>query len=316
MEITSEYANQALKIHSEGKDKVGFLTVQKLVLSIYNESKTLIGFTVLTFKRGGSVKSGPTVFFEGFRNQGYGQLLRTSLHSYLLKRKVRKIYCTATVVNRDVVNYLLAAGYKVECQLTRQYGIFDELILGKILIPSRPSRLKNIATECRKKLESSKLISTGTPKKSDKGPLIAFIQRTFSKDFTKISKKVASSFVEDSFRNSDLAYEQKPKTILIGKLKNELIAACICLPKRGGSFKAVLLSDMDLPSLVFKELIFAVESIATKQRRSKIYYTVPEYRFDHIQNLRELKYSFEGVLIEPYSMNENVHIYSKILRKR
>lgn len=265
----------------------------------------------MTFKRGGSVKSGPTVFFYNYRHQGYGQLLRTQLHDYLKKKGFRKIYCTATVVNRDVVNYLLEAGYKVECQLERQYGIFDELVLGKILIPTK-RKLKKIVFSG---FEQRKPTYCGRPVKSDKEQTASFIKDQFSEDIVAISTKVAKKFTLDSFRNIDLSYEQKPKTLLISKRSNSIVAACICLPKRGGSFKAVLLSEKQR-SESLTELLKCVEKEAQRQNRKKIYFTVPEHRIDHLEQLRNSKYHYEGTLIEPYTRGINVHILSKIFRSK
>lgn len=294
-----------MKIHAEGKDSNGFLTIQKNVLSIYNENRDLIGFTVLTFKRGGSVKSGPTAFFVGSRSSGYGQLLREALSQYLRSKGYRKIYCTATVVNKEVVNYLLSAGYKIECQLKAQYGMFDELVMGKILLPSEPVLL-NYKSEFAK----DTLALVGLPTEADEAAISSFIQKHFSLDIVKVSKKVSSAFVKDSFRSPDLSYEQKPKTIIVSKTHKKILALCICLPKRGGSFKAVLLSGK-VSRTVLENIIRGAEREGKKKRRKKIYFTVPENRLDHIECLKKLKYRFEGTLHEPYQRGINIFIFSK-----
>ena len=69
-EITEQFATNILKSARLGYDPNGILTVRKEVMAIETGTRTLLGFTTLTHKVGGSVKTGPTVPLRGKRKRG------------------------------------------------------------------------------------------------------------------------------------------------------------------------------------------------------------------------------------------------------
>lgn len=276
------------------------------MLSVINEGKRLIGFTVLTYKKGHSVKTGPTLFFEEFRNDGYGYLLRTAIENRVRRKGFKKVYCTATISNKRVVNYLLSSGYKIEVQLSKQYGLHDELIFGKFVDESKKRIVKKDSLHSR----------GGTCRKVDrhdaKNPtLINFIREEFSKDIIKISKKNSEAFIVAGLEE-ETSYLKKTKRLFIAENRNEVLAAAICLPKRGGAQKIVLLSRTEnLKTLA--HLLKLIESDAKQKGRKKLYITLPENKRSLHDLLIKNGFLLEGFLEQPYKRNVNVYIYSKFI---
>src|SRR5690349_633528 len=71
-DIDEGFASGALRIHDLGYDPTGFFTTKKEVLEILDLRKRVIGFTTLTYKSGGCVKTGPTILRKPYRGKGYG----------------------------------------------------------------------------------------------------------------------------------------------------------------------------------------------------------------------------------------------------
>lgn len=264
---------------------------------------------VLTYKRGGSVKTGPTIFFRQYRDKGYGLLLRKSIEKWVLREGGRKVYCTATVNNRAVVNYLLSANYTIEAQLKNQYGQFDELIFGKILCDSNKSVKYRELEPISVKAQISDL--NKIPHLFDE--IVKFLQVEFSKDIVKINTSSARSFLKDSLRSGeDIPYEEKPKIALVVHHDEKILGLVILLPKRGGAIKGVISFGYNsLKNL--RELIKKSEAVARKAKRHKIYFTIPDNRFDLISVLKEEKFQTEGILRKPYKENINIIVSSKQL---
>lgn len=309
LDITEKYAIQALNIHKQGYDPVGFLTLKKEIISILNERKSLIGFCVLTYKRGGSVKTGPTIFLKRYQKHGYGILLRKALEEKLKQEGMRKVYCTSSSNNKAVVRYLLASGYKVEIQLAKQYGIYDELVFGKFLIETPSQNIPLVLPD----LQKNPGILHEVNIEKLKTQFVDFIQKQFSIDVIEISKKVAKNFVRDSFRSKDLTYEDKPKKIFAFSFRNKIGATALLLPKRGGSIKCVLLSSVKNVKLI-REMINKVEEYAIQENRHRLYFTIPENRLDIIHALKEENYKIEGILHSPYKANVNFYVIFKSLK--
>lgn len=287
---------------------MGFLTAKKKILSVFNENKQLIGFSVLTYKRGGSVKTGPTMFFESHRANGYGQIFRHALDKRLRQEKQRKVYCTSTVTNREVIGYLLRSDYRIECQLQSHYGMFDELVFGKLLAPETKLPLDYKFPAATR---APSCLIHHDPSEFEKH-LAVFMQREFSRDIAQIDLKIAKNFIKDACRKIDLTYEEKPKKLIFATLSSSVSILCICLPKRGGALKSVLLSSISCSNAVSK-VVLAVEKYARSEGRHKLYFTVPEFRQDLTITLKDLGYRTEGILRSPYKKSVDIFLMAKFL---
>lgn len=230
-----------------------------------------------------------------------------AVESWVLNNNCRKIYCTATINNKGVISYLLKSSYVIEAQLKSQYGMFDELVFGKIL------KNDNRAIKYRK-LPTSKVkadISELSNNQDLLPKLVDFMKEEFSEDIVKISKKVAESFLKDSLReDSSISYEKKPKYTLISHKDGKIFGCAILLPKRGGAIKAVLSFGFENVGEL-QRLIKKCEKFAKDKKRHKLYFTIPDDRFDYIEALKRLGYETEGILRKPYKKNKNIIVSSK-----
>ena len=115
--IDETFAEANLRIHDLGFDPAGFFTTRKEVLSINNERHVCIGFTTLTYKSGGCVKTGPTILLPQYRSRGYGQATRKAIEEHAVRLKARKLYCTCPETSEGTTRYLIASGMRVEAHL-------------------------------------------------------------------------------------------------------------------------------------------------------------------------------------------------------
>ena len=76
-EITSAFAQNLLSIELQGRDPYGFFTIGKDIwIAFEKDSERIIGFEVITRKRGGSIKLGPTYIESNVRKRGYATEIR------------------------------------------------------------------------------------------------------------------------------------------------------------------------------------------------------------------------------------------------
>src|ERR1019366_4975833 len=146
--IDETFAEANLRIHDLGFDPAGFFTMRKEVLSISNERNVCIGFTTLTYKSGGCVKTGPTILLPGSRGRGYGQSARRAIEEHVVRLNARKLYCTCAETSEETTRYLLASGMRVEAHLANHYSTtHNELVFGKLLVTDENEiRFVNSAT--------------------------------------------------------------------------------------------------------------------------------------------------------------------------
>ena len=95
-------------------------SMAKRILQIYYRGE-FIGFVVVTFKHGGTLKTGPVILLDQYRDRSLGQQLRSFLHAAAPRGGLRKVYCTTNVNNAPGVQYLLRSSYRVEAHLSKQY---------------------------------------------------------------------------------------------------------------------------------------------------------------------------------------------------
>ena len=145
-EITPRFAHNLIAIDRNGVDPNGYFTLGKEVWVAFNAmTNDFIGFEVITRKRGGSIKLGPTFVSPDQRGSQYARkMIDLLLHEYV-KCGARKVYVTAPLSNdaTAVLDYA-QLGLKLEAILSDHYKQGSaERICGKILVatdslPFRP----------------------------------------------------------------------------------------------------------------------------------------------------------------------------------
>lgn len=305
-EIDRSFAEAILNIHDRGYDPTGFFTTNKEVLTITNPKSSVIGFTTLTYKRGGSVKTGPTVLLEEYQDQGYGQATRTEIENYVREHGRRKVYCTCPQNSFAVIRYLLTAGYRVEAHLDNHYARdHGELVFGKLVGPGIQHRpLKEVS-------DSSSARLCG-PEAFDRNDLVRSIKKLFNATWFEIEKRFAQQIVDDSLDASLTGYAEKPKWLVCLSSHGQCVGAAILLPKRGGAVKTLIVrGTKDTSSLL--RLIKGAESLANEQHRRKIYFLHPIGDHQFVDLLISRRYQGEGLLREPYVAGRDVVVYSRFL---
>ena len=304
-DITASFAHQALRIHYAGLDRSGFLTTKKEVLRIVDDSESLVGFTTLTYKLGGALKTGPTVLLPRYIGRGYGGAARVAIEQHARTLGVRKLYCTAPDSAQEVVSYLLRAGYRVEAHLSRQYAEdHGELVFGRLLsTPGRPSKPR------RRRSAASGVV--GSPDQFTAKALVESLTRLFAATWFPVKVGFAQR-LRRSPKPGSSAYEDKPRELLWLVGRRRCIGACILIPKRGRSVKAILLSETSDPASI-SSLITSSEKWCSDRAYRKIFYLHPLADQLITGILFESRYCPEGVLSEPYVPGQPVLVMSKML---
>jgi hypothetical protein len=294
-------------VHTQGTDTEGIFSLRKVILEIIYQ-RQIVGFCVLTEKVGACVKTGPVIFDASFRNKGFGQKLRRQLHQAFKSAGYRKVYCTVPAISDGPVGYLLASDYKIEAHLRRQYhDKHNEFVLGFSLTDERASGREyirhNMAASSISHLKKGRLLVS------------AFMQQEFSETFCRLPNDWAAhqiKYATDSVSRSSF----KPREVYVAEAGHEILAAALCVPKRGGATKILIASRTShLESLM--RLLCKIEEDAWHQNKSlrKIYSLVSVFDAT-LQNAFYLKgFRSEGVLDRPYKSSDDLIVLSKMLAR-
>jgi len=306
-EIDESFVSSTLRIHDLGYDPAGFFTTKKEVLEICDARRRIIGFTTLTHKSGGCVKTGPTILRSPFRNRGYGLATRMAIEERLRPASVRKIYCTCPEKVEHVARYLLAAGMRIEAHLERHYApTHNELVFGKLLVADEaPSthwetqvgNLRGIVCE---------------PSAFDRKTLIADFGRLFEITWSPVTRKFATAVVTQGLDARIGNEGAKPKRLVCLRNGKHCVAAVALLPKRGGAVKGLLLRGTRHKSSL-RELLAAASSLASNLRRRKLYFIHPLLDSAALAIFRSAGFQTEGLIRAPYRPGQDAVVISKFL---
>jgi predicted transcriptional regulator len=309
-EIDDSFVDGILETHQEGHDPVGFFTSEKEAVTIKGRRGKIIGFSTITYKTGGSAKTGPTILLEEFRGQGIGQDVRTALEYRILSRGYRKIYCTAPAISDPVVRYLLTSNYHIEAQLREQYTErHDELVFGKMLLSDVPELfLPDGATTGA----SARLVAIEelADRMDCAVQLADLLRRAWFPFGDEASERVAEEVVLGEERQS-----RKPKTALLLVSGTSVVGAALLLPKRGGSVKGLIIARTGhTPSLARLVVGMMSEAIRLSGRRLYVLHPVGDVRVLGI--LRQEGFLPEGLLLAPYAPGQDVAVYGTPLETK
>lgn len=310
-EIGEDFAENILNINNLGSDPNGFLTIGKEVLAIENKNNELVGFTVLTYKRGRSVKSGPTILLENYRNHGLGKVVRQIIEDRVINHGASKIYCTCPANTSPILSLLLSCNYRIEGHLKNQYSdTTDELVLGKELRETQifhglPKRILSNPGHV-----SNHEDSTGKDLSAEAAELLPYagIQIPI-KTISKILKNSLHKNRQPFTKSFQATYPLKPRQIIFVWSANKLIGISIISLKRGGSARAILaIKSTHTPTI--DKLINAIIDACNAAYRKKIYIIHPVEDIIIAQRLRLTGFVIEGILRSPYFGGQDSAIYS------
>lgn len=289
-DIDESFAKHIFESTIANYDKFGYFTIRKNVYKIIAGRKK-IGYTTITEKRGGSVKTGPTVFFQRHRHKGYGQSLRKLVEQLYALKGYRKVYCTCPDTNIEAYNYLVRAGYKIEAHLKEQYKTGqNEIIFGKLL--------------CRPKVRSFRIRRTSNPiiristKIENQDDFNSFLRRNFGFFYLQADDSFIRGILAALRRYEKRDYYLKGKKVFCG-YGEDLNSVVICSPKRGASVKlSPVIMTRDRPSI--EKLVFHIERYFKRDNNRKVYLTLPIYDTSLYFTFIDIGYEIEGVLRSPY----------------
>lgn len=304
-DIDETFPASALKVHALGYDPAGFFTVRKEVLEVFNNRQVPLGFTTLTYKSGGCVKTGPTILFPQFRGRGFGLATRRAIEERAVKTGSRKIYCTCPDTNDATIRYLLTSGMRIEAHLERHYATtHDELVFGKLLVADEP----NGSTLPRCEGRNGRLVD---PEGLNPKQLAADFKRMFELTWSPVTIQFAEALVRQAMKK-EVAHAAKPKRLVCLTSGGHCVAAIVLLPKRGGAVKAMLLRSASGESSS-GQLIEAAANVARNIGGRKIYFLHPVYDASVVRLLRHAGFQQEGLLRAPYRAGQDVVVMSRFL---
>lgn len=302
-ETGRSYAKKLLSISDRGDDPEGFLTTAKCVRVIELKGKR-VGFVVLTFKLGGCVKTGPVILGDTYRRKGIGRQLRQFLHEAVRSLGYRKVFATVPADNLPAQQYLLASGYRIEAHLARPYHTgHDEIVFGCALNGKRGPGMEFIRQITP--ANTFERITEPLPEIS------AFLQTEFSSAYCKVPEGWATRQLRMASRQSE---SFKPRMAFTAS-NDTLLAVAICLLKRGGSAKTILLSRTGHRPSLSNFLSFVEQQLMEMAERAvrRIYTQVPINDSDLIQSFIDLGYRAEGIIEQPFSLNSDTIALAKQL---
>jgi len=302
--ITADFARNLLRVHDLRHDDKGFLTVSKVVLSAMDQGGQLVGFTVLTEKRGGSAKTGPTFLLPQFQEKGLGRALRAAVEELARARLVRKLYCTVPATSIAAIRHLLRTGYRVEAHLERHYTVrHGELVFGKVLAPGHntnrspsevPERIASVAA-------SGDLLVEQT---------VSGLMGMFAARFVKIPRRTMERIVRGADKPGG-GPEAKPRDLICLRNGEKCVGAAVLIPKRGGAVKCVVLLNTSHRASVLG-LVSEVERRCRSTGIRKLFLVHPLEDSGFLRVLREAGFESEGILREPYRAGTDEIVLAKL----
>lgn len=292
-DIDASFATSAIASHRARHDKHGFLTIRKEVLAIEDERRRRIGFTCLTHKFGGSVKTGPTVLDPRARGKGYGRAVRAAIEARVSKAGGRKLYCTCPDVAIEVTRYLLDSGMTIEAHLARQYSSYHgELVFGRLL---RRAASGEVVEGKRERIPGRVVDVAQVQQKAVVGPMVAWF-RQFG---LRLPQSVVQRVVEEGCKLEPSSIAEKPKRVAVLLAGKRCVGAAVLAPKRGGAVKGMLLLGTSHRRSV-DNLIAAAEDIAARSGGRKLYFVHPLLDVAVVKALMSAGYRLEGTLRDAY----------------
>jgi predicted transcriptional regulator len=306
-EITEEFALQLLQASDDADAHAGFFTRRKEVLAIITRDGSTAGFTTLTYKYGGSIKTGPTILTAEYAHRGFGRRVRVLIENRAAAHRARKVYCTCADSNQDVLRYLLMSGMRVEAHLTTHYtGRNGELVLGKMLVDRSSQR----HTVSQRSAPATTINGLGELWTSSEVRTAADM---FREHWTDLPIGHVRRLVQDCGSLERTLDRPKPREAFTMWSGPTLVGLGFIVPKRGGALKAVVCcSTSHGPSI--RRMIAHVEARADVLRARKVYFPAPAAHRSLVQELHDSGYLCEGWLAEPYRERDDVMLMGKMLR--
>lgn len=288
-------------------DPNGYFTMRKVLFGIYSQTEAL-GLTMATFKRGGSVKFGPTAVAPDHRHMGLARALRDVVESVLQQVEgIRKFYLTVNTKNHPALLFNLDRGFRVEGSLRDQYqDKSNELILSRDAsspIPRHIIENMELATA-----DAGGIPDVDVWENASVEELRGLMQPTLLKYYATGSESFYRHLVASS-QAGIRDYAAKSKVVFRARQGDAITGLAVCAPKRGGSVKIAPLIALDraaIPALLDRILIFSAQ-----HDMKKIYATIPLAERGIVKQLLESGLDLEATLRAPYQTGQDFVVLSR-----
>ena len=305
-DIDETFAAATLRIHDLGSDPAGFFTTKKEVLGIYNTRHACVGFTTLTYKSGGCVKTGPTIILRPYRGRGYGQATRKAVEERVRRSAARKIYCTCPDSSEETIRYLLGSGMRVEAHLECHYATtHSELVFGKLLVSDENSAPRIVIPK----------VIAGTvadPSSFKRSILVRDLKAMFESTWSPVREKFVRAVIRQAVDSQATRLHEKPKRLVCLRAGDSCCGSVVLLPKRGGAVKGLLLRGTTHRSSLEQLLNHAIRCTNLLSGR-KLYFLHPVADADVVGLLKSNGFRAEGLLRAPYVPGQDVIVMSRFV---
>ncbi|GAA2405420.1 hypothetical protein GCM10010420_36460 [Streptomyces glaucosporus] len=289
-----------------GSDDYGYFTLRKRIF-VARRDRVPIGFTVATYKRGGSVKMGPTVTVAELRRTGIGTRFRGAVEAEIARDpRIRKLYLTISGSNDRTLLFNLGLGYQVEGVLRGQYRAGqDEVVLGRIVRPAGEAAVgrNQIPAGSGRAPE----VRQGTV---DPDRLAEFMLRRMRSGFAGVDHSFVESIVRALAADRQV-YARKGKSLLTAYHDGAVRGVGVLVPKRGGAIKLSPLLVDDLG--VARAIVRAACRLADDQGRRRIYVVLPIADNSVVELLLREGFALEAQLREAYRPGMDTLVLGKCL---
>lgn len=287
------------------RDSNGYFTVRKILFGIYRYEEAL-GITMTTFKRGGSIKFGPTAVTQEHRHVGIGTVLRDVVESILKEiSDVRKFYLTVNSRNHPALLFNLERGFRVEGNMKDHYmSNSTELILSRKVYCPIPRR------KAHKIFEEDKQHATKVDVwKNPEIDALKQIMQPVMKKYYATDCDIFYAHLLSSSNSEFRDYAMKSKVIFRANNGEKVTGIAVCTPKRGGSLKIAPLVASD--NYTMCAMVDYISKYSRNRNIKKLYTTVPIEESYLLKWLMGMDYELEATLIEPYVTGQDFAVLAK-----
>jgi len=287
-----------------------FSTIRKTIYRI-KARDLVLGFTVLTEKVYGAIKTGPTVLFPEYHGISLGRGVRSIIEQHARKMGARRLFCTCPVTRPQVVRYLVESGFVIEARLRRHLSESrDEYVLSRSIGTSKSRRVRK-----RPLAETSppiRLVHV-TPTHALSNRSIDFVMNNLEHIYFRPHTAMRSSIVRAlKTPKRPAAVRAKPKRLFVGVTdEGEIRGAALVTFKRSRMAKLNVISPRDESELVIRIVNKVVSTYGGVRR---FYVTLPTWNLRCISSLLEIGFVVEGILAEPFQAGVN-HVCLGLLRE-
>jgi GNAT superfamily N-acetyltransferase len=310
-EVDDTFPRSILENAAAGRDPFGYFTLRKCVYTAYVDG-VLAGFTVVSLKRGGSAKIGPTAVLSTMRRTGVATALRDVVEKWLYDEyQVRKLYMTVSASNLPALLFNLGRGFQIEGVLRGQYRRdADEYVLGTFRPGASPVE-PDAQPAPRIPLQASMSdVHTEVVVDPSHAEVEGYLEPRLAPYFGGLDQHFYRAIVA-ACHDSRQSYQYKGKRLLVSRSADAVVAMAVYVPKRGGGVKLSPCVADDRGAA--RHLLTTAVDLAATDGRRKVYVHVPDQAPDLVTLLAELGFVIEAQLREAYKPGVDMLVAGRLL---